>query len=268
MSHELALRLADGFRRDFSSADRSIKWTAAEAEHMIQLDDHTIIVGRIDAKGLMESASNVWTPFFAEWKTINGYRARNMENVKNEWRMSPQSLTYGVLMPETQMFTVRWAIKPIKADGPINTDFEWFTFTPEEVAWWRSQLISIAEDIRRRRRQGLGQPNITNCMKYGPRYACPLFADGCSKLIFNPYVPEGMHTRDASHLEIENKLKADINDPDLVILDASRIDTWFECEHKYFRFWEGQGLSEENENLIIGTDFHKAIATYIQSMIR
>lgn len=262
--NELAVRLVDAFRRDFSSADRSIRWTAAEEEHAVALDPLTIVVGRVDAKGINIDE----VPFFGEWKTINGYRARNMEAVKNEWKMSPQSLTYGVLNPTTSAFTVRWAIKPIKQDGPILTAFEWFTFTKEEVEWWRSQLMSIANDIRARRKQGLGRPNITNCFKYGAKYACPLFADGCARLRFEPFVPEGMATRDSSHLEIENRLKIDIQHPDLVILDASRIDTWLECEHKYFRFWEGSGLTEDNENLTIGKDFHAGVATYIRSMIR
>jgi hypothetical protein len=288
--HPLAIKLSDAFKRDFASADRDIKWYSAEEERMLWLDKHTVIVGRIDATGVNAEAK----PFFAEWKTLSKNKARNMDAVKAEWRMSPQALTYGVLLakdlfhpftgdseinvlaPPVRDFTVRWAIKT----EPPTTAFEWYSYTEAELKWWADQLLYVASSIRYHR---TGQPewnwptNLTNCTRYGWNYRCPFWDNGCSKLKFD-HVPDGMTPRDP-HLAIEKTIRADLNhvdDTELVILDATRTKDWMSCHEYYRRLWEPTvdanglvqlGLSESSEALTIGTDFHSEADNYITELI-
>lgn len=254
MFHPEAERLGSGFIAHFWSADHSIRWSSAEQEMLQWLDERTALVGRVDARGTTEGGDN----FFGEWKTMNERRARYMAAVKEEWRFDPQALTYGVLVPNTRMFTVRWAIK----SNPAKFDHEWYTYTDAEVEWWRGELIRIAQDIRRNReRGGRNWPtNLTNCLRYGAKYACP-FLNDCQALTF-----ASAGTPREPHLGIERELRA-IEIPGLVVLDATRTETWLGCQEKYRRTYEGTGHSEESEALTIGKDFHTIISTHINKLI-
>ncbi len=260
--HPLAQALADAFIPAFASADREITWLAAEEERSLWLSPNTCLVGRCDARGLTGDGK----PFFGEWKSISNYRARYMDEEKVKWRTDPQALTYGVLVPETKLFTVRWAIKPnmkAKAPQPPSTDFEWFTYTQAEVDHWRAQLLGIAQEIRQWR--ALAPPwrtNFGNCYHYGIAYACP-FIGVCGRQAWG----ESMGRPRIPHLAIEPQIKLDNTTPDLVVLDASRVGDYLECPESYRRKWEGEGYQDTSEALIIGTDFHAAIAAHIKSMI-
>lgn len=257
--HPFAERLAEAFTRDFASADRDITWLKVEDERLLWLSPNTVIVGKVDAIGV----NGAGEPFFGEWKTLSKYKARTMQDVKDNWRMAPQALTYGVLVPEVKTFTVRWAIKT----EPITTDFEWYTYTQEEIEFWKRQLLMVADKIRVMRK--LGTPwntNLNACLRYGKNYACP-FMDGCYKLDFVK-VPDGMALRTVSHLDIENEFKSTNQNPDVVVLDATRVGTWFECEEKYRKLWEGDGLQESSEALVIGGDFHTIIGEHIAKFIK
>lgn len=261
MPHALAQQLADTFISHFWSADREITWLAAEQERFIHLTPNTILVGRVDARGLTGDG----LPFFGEWKTLSAYKGRYIEDEKLKWRSDPQALTYGVLVPETSRFTVRWAIKPDGKKGP-RCDFEWYTYTEAEVSHWRSQLIDIADEIRAwRTRSSPWRTNFGNCFQYGLKYPCP-FVDKCHHQRWS----ESMDKPRTPHLAIERTgegLDKATLPPDTVVIDASRVGDYLECPEKYRRKWEGEGFQEESEALTIGTDFHGIIATHVRSLI-
>lgn len=270
--HPLAQDLVNGWIPHFQSADAEITWFDIEREHMVWLDDLTLLLGRIDATGLNSERA----PFFADWKSASSSKARRMDQVKAEWRFNPQALTYGVLCdiayPGMRTFTVRWAIKPSKFATRPTYNFEWYTYSTAELSWWRTQVLDIASTIRRRRSIASTNwaTNTTNCMRYGLAYICPFWANGCSKLNF-AHIPDGMAAR-TPHLEIERRLRAGDgilgapDDADIVVLDATRVGEWFECEEKYRRLWEGDGLRESNEALEIASDMHSALAAHYETL--
>lgn len=257
--HPLAIQLADGWRSHFFSADHDITWQAAEQERVLWLTPNTALVGRVDARGLTGDGA----PFFGEWKTMSANKGRRIAEEKIKWRTDPQALTYGVLVPETSRFVVRWAIK-----SPTPTyDFEWYTYTPAEVDHWRNTLIEIASRIRNDRKSG-ATPWVTNmgaCFQYGTKYPCPMF-EHCSQQRFN----ESMGKPRIPHLGLEapgGPLDRTTLDPDIVVIGASRIEDYLTCHEKYRVKWEGEGYNESSEALDIGTDFHALIATYIKTLI-
>lgn len=225
--------LAQTFIRDFWSADHSIKWIRVEFEHNVMLDEQTMLVGRIDALGINEMGRR----FFGEWKTASASKARNIETTKASWRMSPQALTYGVLChdayPDIRDFTVRWAFKT----NPPTTGYEWYTYNEPELKWWQQQVLTVADEIRQYRRDiGSHQQwptNLDNCRKFGEKYVCPFLYPACSKFDFNAR-PEHSIVR-ISHLDTERGLASRSLSPDFVVLDATRITTWFGCRERYRR---------------------------------
>lgn len=271
MAHPLAESLANAFIAHFWAANHEIKWTAVEEEASLWLAPDVVLVGRVDARGVTPDGR----PFFADWKTASAGKLRYKDTTKSQWRMSPQALTYGVLSPGVHDFTVRWAFKT----DPPACDHEWYTFTDAETAWWREELLNIAKEIRHLRlaaarnfeyRVGVTNwpTNLNNCTKYGERYRCPFRDQGCWALNFG-HVPDGMTPRESSHLAIENALKGDHGDA-IIVLDASRVSDFISCRELYRKLWErspnpghGWGLTEENENLVIGTDFHDIIHQHI-----
>jgi hypothetical protein len=261
--HPLAERLAQTFQRDFAAADREITWLAAEKERSLALSPNTILVGRVDAEGINSEGQL----FFGEWKTMSNYRARYMDEEKAKWRSDPQALTYGVLVPETSLFTVRWAIKPYakaKDGGVCTTDFEWYRYSQSEIEHWRRTLLAIADEIRARRKMGVPWlTNFNNCYRYGMKYACP-FIDRCHHQRWQ----ESMNHPRTPHLKIEPTILLDNGEPDLVILDASRTGDYLDCPESYRSKWEGEGYQEESEALTIGTDFHAAISSAIKTRIK
>lgn len=267
--HPLAESLANEMIRTFWSADGQIQWEAIEEERLLWLEPNTALVGRMDARGLTEDGK-----MFGEWKTLSAYQGKKIDEVKASWRLNPQALTYGVLAPsDTRRFTVRWAIK----DKTPRCDFEWYLYTDAEVAWWRGELIRIANDIRARRykkiipiHNGNGfievkdlvnwQTNLTTCMRYGWNYRCPYWDEGCSKLNFGGRIGEAR----VPHLDIEKAILTATEIPDLVVLDATRVGTWLECEEKYRRGYEGEGTAIDSEALTIGKDFHDIYGNHLK----
>jgi hypothetical protein len=255
--HSLASQLADNFIPHFSSADREITWLAVEEERQLELAPDTILIGKIDARGLTGDG----VPFFGDWKTISNSRARYMDEEKVKWRTNPQALTYGVLVPEVKLFLVRWAIKPPKRGGPAGADFEWYTYTQAEVDHWRSQLIGIADDIRACRRREVipWRTNFSTCYKYGMAYACP-FVDACMNQSWQTPGERKPHSA------LEAKW-LDNRDESLVILSSSRVSDWLDCPESYRSKWEGKGFTEESETLAVGSDFHKLMEGHYGAMI-
>jgi len=271
-----AERLAHAWMSHFWASNHDIKWLSIETEKLKWLTPNTVLVGKQDALG--ETSDGV--KFFGDWKTGSKNKARYIEDEKMRWRMSPQALTYGVLNgDETTHFTVRWALKT----DPATCAFEWYSYEQPELEWWTHELVDIADSIRHLRAGGFGRhprfeyhlqgqwpTNLTNCTRYGEKYHCPFRDEGCYIRNF-AFVPEFMHPRTESHLQIENDLlqvkKQEWRDTnELVVLDASRVGDWLHCHEFYRRLWEGAGLTEENEALTIGTEFHALIAAHLNSI--
>lgn len=257
--HPTSEQLASTFINTFWSADQEIEWEAVEEERQLWLSDNTLLVGRVDARGLSWGER-----FFGEWKTISPYRARYMTDEKAKWRTDPQALTYGVLVPECKRFVVRWAVKPDSRRGPW-CDFEWYTYTEGEVEHWRQQLLKVAQEIRTARTTSSGGPWLTNfgsCYRWGVKYACP-FITQCTNQRFG----ESLGKPRTPHLQIERSILERGVETDVVILDASRVGDYLECPEKYRRLWEGEGYQDTGEALTIGTDFHSLIASHIRGIM-
>jgi hypothetical protein len=266
-SASMADALVQGWIQTYQVADRSLTWLEVEREFAIWLDEHTLVVGKIDAIGRTKDGDT----FYSEWKSQKSPPPNKRAEWKLTWRLNTQSLTYGViadiLYPGTRRFTVRKAFK----STPPTFDHEWFSYSTAEIEWWRSELLRIADEIRDQRKAGIipWRPNFHHCFKYGLNYACPYFESACSKLNWEG-VPES-HIPRVSHLEIERKMSEENigtfgqkMDKKLVILGASRVDTYRGCNERYRRDHEGSTLNEPlmepmNENLQIGLDLHKLL---------
>jgi hypothetical protein len=260
--------------KHFYSFDRAIQWGEIEQEKSLWLDDQTLLVGKIDAQGLTEDGDH----FFADWKTISNYYKNRMDAEKSEYRLDPQMLTYGVLcaadesgfrgLSRQSRFMVRWAMK----NSPPLFFYEWYRYSPTEIAWWRAELLLIADQIRHDKEvkldryvEGHFTPNLTNCFKYGPKNVCPFYEPACSK--------QNWSGRDAnmiprvSHLEIEREYQSKdlaVIRGDVVILDATRVDTWLTCNEKYRRQYVENVVMpvEAGSALDIGLQFHEQMASY------
>lgn len=258
----LAVELANTWISDFWAPNHEITWLNVEQERQLWLDDRTVLIGKVDSQGLTPDGDK----FFGEWKTKSDRWARRMGEVKAAWRFDPQSLTYGVLLgSESRRFTVRWALK---TKPKPTTDFEWYTYSEEELEAWKVQLKRIADQIRAERLSGAVPwlTNYTHCLRYGTKYACP-FMDSCHSRRHNEKVgPER-----APHTDLEAKVRAGeppFDNPEIVVLSSSRMGDYLGCPESYRRFWEGDGFSEESEALTVGSDFHAIAAAHIRSLIK
>jgi hypothetical protein len=258
--------LASGWIAHFYSADRSIRWGRIEHEHTIWLDDKTLLIGRIDADGVTEDGDF----FFADWKTISAKKKNRMAEVKAEYRLDPQMLTYGLLTQANggSRFMVRWAMKTDKYLTTPLFFYEWYSYTPEEIAWWRNMVLNIAAKIRSD--AASLKPfitNLTNCLRYGQSYACPFLAPACSKQQWDGR-SETMQARE-SHLAAERDLIASrLVAPftDVVVLDATRIETWLGCNERYRREYIEGVVESPGQALSDGIEFHKLLHTYYTNL--
>jgi hypothetical protein len=260
--------MTNGWISHFFSADRELKWHFAELEHSLWLTPNTLLVGRIDAGG--ETADGEL--FFGEWKTAN---PRERNTWKQVWRMNPQSLTYGVLGNDyfhktmgrsCSQFTVRKAFK----SNPPTFDHAWYSYNDEELAHWRLELISIANEIRyygKERLKEEGWPtNWDSCFKFGINYACPHFEEGCSKMKWD--IPVDTMRR-VSHLDIERRLnETNAIGQDMVILDATRVKTWLTCRERFRREYVENVATPMTEALNLGIQFHDVMGQHYTQLVQ
>lgn len=265
---QVAWKLVEGWLRyrKFTEADAKFEILHVEPEMFLWLDPLTLLIGRVDliAKDAMGNG------FFGEWKTMNPRRA---DEWRVGWRMSPQALTYGVLtsgglvvgsedavLPKLSRFHVRVAFK----STPPSYDWDWFVYDQPELDHWRSEVLEVAGDIRGRRLNnpaGPWMPNFTYCDRYGRRYLCPYFGNNCSKLAFNNtqgYLPK------VSHLEFERA--SSFADNRVVVVDASRIETYLNCHERYRQEHEQRITVPPDEALEIGSAFHAGLAAYYRQL--
>jgi len=263
--------LSTDWVKHFYSSDRAIQWGEIEQEKSLWLDEQTLLLGKIDAQGLTEDGDH----FFADWKTISGYNKNKMDAVKAEYRLDPQMLTYGVLCasekPDAARFMVRWAMKNV----PPLFFYEWYRYSAGEIAWWRDELKEIGRCIREDRINRLHfTPNLQNCTKWGAKNICPFYEQGCSKQNWSVR-PEGMIDR-VSHLQLEREYLADRHVKkdehflgiDIVILDATRVDTWLTCNEQYRKKYLVNLVEPvaPGSALETGIQFHELMATYYSSL--
>lgn len=264
--HPQAEACAQAMIETFWAADQAITWTGAEVEHLVWLDTRTALVGRIDALGRTDDSD----PFFAEWKSASGWWKNRMHELKATWRFDPQALTYGVLgdslIPGMRRFTVRWALKT----NPVACHFEWYSYTTEEIAMWHEELLRIAQEVRALR-SGLTPMispglrllhwplNPSNCFRYGLKYVCPFFEQGCSKLNFG-YRQSQVRI---PHLKVEQEMTPQ---PDVVVLDATRVDVWLGCRERYRKEYEEGTHDEPGEALKIGLDMHSLLGVHYSNL--
>jgi hypothetical protein len=271
--NSLAESLVEGYLQYFAAADASITWIAAEQEHSLWLDDQTLLVGRIDAVGATEEGEQ----FFLELKTEKLPWKTRIDEWRVTWKMSPQSLTYGVLAeaayPNLRRFTVRKAYK----SSPPQYAYEWYRFQPAEVTWWKGELIRIAGEIRSRRAEGVKgvpwSPKFGACFKYGAQYVCPRFHPACSQLKWDAEIANAVPR--VPHLEVERNFLAEnvgsFGQPmrkGVVVLDATRVDKWLDCSERYRGEYELGQREPEGEALAIGSDFHNLLRLYHAGLIK
>jgi len=294
----LADQLVEGWIPYFWKADQSIRWIAAEREHSLWLcplecpechgmgfvgppgskaepcpKSRTLLVGRIDAVGQTEDGEL----FFGEWKSAKPPWKTRINEWKLKWLMSPQALTYGVFAdaahPGLRRFTVRIAYK----SSPPTYDYDWFWLKEEEIAWWRTELLRIADEIRQRRREGVHgtpwSPNMPEaCFKYGPEYVCPRFHPACSQLKWGAEIPNSAPR--IPHLEVERDFlsanSGSFGQPmrkDIVILDATRVEKWMGCRERYRGEYELGAREPEGDALDVGSQMHALLETYYAGRI-
>lgn len=264
-------KLAAGWIKYFAKADQLITWLAPEQEFSFPLDEHTIIIGRIDALGRRFDQKT----FFGDWKTAKPPFYKHKDRWKLTWGLKVQSLTYAWaverLLPGTRMFTVRMAYK-----GETPTfDYEWFSYTTEEIEWWAGEMSEIAEEIRWRRKKKTSPwaPHFNHCFKYGTDYVCPFYHHGCHVRNWNGQVP-GTVPR-VPHLQVERELVekgtgtfGQSMDKKLVVLDASRMDLFGDCREQYRREYEHDGgwVAGDKEDLVVGEGMHDLLEAWYQRL--
>jgi hypothetical protein len=253
--------LVAGWVRHFQSADRELTWVGAEEEASLWLTPNTLLMGRLDARGITANGER----FFGEWKTAN---PRERNSWKNVWRLNPQSLTYGLLAdaldPGCRRFTVRKAFK----SSPPSYDHAWFTYSDNELAMWKREVTLIADEIRMYQAEpegSLGKVpwplNLSNCFRYGEKNVCPFFHTNCNRQDWTTIAP-GITPR-IPHLDTERRLNA----PEVVALDATRIKTWLDCRERFRRTYVENVDGPPSEALQLGIDFHQKIGEYYVSLI-
>ena len=286
-------QLVEGYLKYFAKADSNITWLESELEIALwicppscdacagkgYMEDgqecpfsKTVVMGKIDTVG--QTADREL--FFMDLKTSAPPPRNRINEWKQSWRMSPQALTYGLLIlqkyPDLRRFTVRRLYK----SSPPTFDFEWFRFALPEIEWWRGELLRTADEIRRYRKEKREHwpPNFQRCFKYGLNYICPFFNPACSQLKWSA-VPEGATPRTHSHLKIEDDFHAantgTFGQPirkGVVILGASRMETW-ECRERFRRNYEEGGVNEpEAIARSIGTNTHALLDQFYRMKIK
>jgi|HubBroStandDraft_4_1064222.scaffolds.fasta_scaffold94992_3 hypothetical protein len=265
-----AQSLALTWKAHFAGVDANLRFERVEEARFLQLSDDVWLVGIVDAEG---------DDWFGEWKTSNPRAAKTW---KREWAMSVQALTYGLLTGGKKRFLVR---KVFKSAQP-TCDHEWFQFGEGELEMWRDQVLMMAGEINEYKKRTYfghyganGGPWPLNlehgCFAYGPNYACPFWAEGCSKLDFKSLPKEATPAGDnylawgefqGENLQKWIKLREAY--PNALLLSASRIKDWQRCRESYRRKHVEGIVMPPSEAMLIGSRFHSLIAEHYRSMTK
>lgn len=255
--------LVAGWKRHFTTADQAITWMHAELELATELAPGVWLAGCVDAVGRTSDGEL----FFGEWKTAN---PREKKTWKQVWRMNPQSLSYGLLAasrwPEMRRFTVRKAFK----EQMPTYDHAWFRYSDQELEHWRSEIIGIAEEIKRYHALAWvpWPTNFDNCFRFGPNYVCPFFETGCNKQQWAA-IPSGATVGgDQSwHFTSQRQRILDAN-PEAIVLSPTTVKEWFACREKYRKQYVELVTPAAGEAVKLGGDFHHEIAEHVRGLIK
>lgn len=251
-------QLVEGFIRHFWAADHAMRFTAAEHDVQLDLAPGVVLAGRLDAEGLDDAGAG----WFADWKTAN---PRGRSGWREKWRFHPQSLTYGLLRRLSgqpgRCFTIRMAFK----SDPPTYDHEWFEYSDGELDTWHSELLEIAGDMQRNlgtHLPGAGREhwrlNPTNCYRYGPSYPCP-FVEACTHQRWNEPV--------AGLIDRTTIPGSRIYAPNTLVLHATAIEEYLECNEKYRRTYVRNEAEQPGEALTMGMRFHELLGVYYGKLI-
>lgn len=258
-----AQTLVLGWKRHFATQDAQLAYTHAERAHFLELRRDVVLVGIIDAEG---------DDFFAEYKTAN---PRGKKTWKREWLLSPQALTYGLFTGGQKRYLVRKAFK----QGIPEYDHEWFEFSPRDLDIWRFELLRIADEIQSYYQSipAFGGDffhwplNIAHgCFAYGPTYACPFWADGCSVGKFDHRLN---NDGDWFFPEFQNENRAALlgfmegRPHDTIILSQSRVETWMRCRELFRKKYVEGNAETASEAMLLGSRFHQLIAEHVTALI-
>lgn len=255
--------LVRGWKQHFAAADQSIEWLHSELELEAELAPGVWLVGCVDAVG--KTGGEL---FFGEWKTAN---PREKKTWKQVWRMNPQSLSYGVLAaarwPGMERFTVRKAFK----EQVPTYDHAWFRYSQAELAHWRFQLHRMAVEIRQYQedvvRSGPWPTNFARCFKFGTSYPCPFFECACNKLDWAA-VPAGSTVGgDPTWSMTGQRARILAANPEAIILSPTTIVDWLDCREMYRRKYVELVTPAKGEALLLGGDFHSALAEYYRGFV-
>jgi hypothetical protein len=268
-------RLLEGYAKRYFKTDSNMTPLFIEPEVAYWMDADTLICGKVDLVGLDETGDT----FFGEWKTASIRKERT--DWRREWVLSTQALTYGLLLRYGKIqgveqeatiaplakFHVRLMFKttPLFKTTPPKTDFEWFTYKDEEIAWWHGQVKAIADEIRGLRQSGHAPwfPNFNECARYGDKYLCTYFQKCSTRQFTN--TSGWLYGQYETHLDVERRLNeapGHITNPNLVVLDATRMDTYLRCREKYRNTYEEHLAYPVGEALMSGSAFHAGAADY------
>lgn len=256
-----------GWVRHFYAQDHELPYLFAEKAVFRVLREKPrplLLTGIIDAEG---------DDFFLEAKTAN---PRGKATWRSEWLYSPQALTYGLITGGTKKFLVR---KAFKSKVP-EYDYEWFSFSPGDLDMWRRQVLDMAAEIDFYASRGDGPWPLNfkhGCFAYGPRYACPLWHDGCSKLNFDGPIPGSVPPEFFPEFEGQNRVLLQSVRDDIMkateqiplILTQSAIGDWMRCRELYrrTRYDGGSVAFPPSEASLLGARFHELLSAYNQSLI-
>lgn len=246
-----------GWAMHFKTNDLVMPYTAVETGYFKQLDDDLLVVGIVDAEG---------PDFFADWKTAN---PREMKTWKQDWLLSVQALTYGLLTGGERRYLVRKAFKKAVPEY----DHEWFEFDPRDLTMWERQIHMIAKEIRELRSEPAPWPlNLKHgCFAYGKNYACPFWQDGCTKHNWTGMIPGELPP--TAYPEFQGKNRAVLEKTlhgmrvakTPIVLSATRIESFLRCREYYRRIQYAS--FPPGDALLIGTRTHEMLADYYRALI-
>lgn len=256
-----------GWVRHFYTQDHELNYQFAEKAVFRVLREKPrplLLTGILDAEG---------DDFFLEAKTAN---PRGKATWRSEWLYSPQALTYGLLTGGAKKFLVR---KAFKSKVP-EYDHEWFSFSPGDLDMWRDQVLLMADEIEHYEERPMTPWPLNfkhGCFAYGPRYACPLWHDGCSKLNFTGPIPGSVEPEFFPEFEGANRILLRSLREDMIratgkiplILTQSAIGDWMRCRELYRRLRHNGGelAFPPSEASLLGARFHELLSAYNQSLI-
>lgn len=253
------VRLVEGWRQHFYSADRELQWLHVEQDATLELAPGVVLMGKLDAIGRTPDGD----VFFGEWKTSGG---RDKKTWKDIWRMNPQSLSYGLLArtlyPDCHRFTVRKAFKT----APPSYDHAWYSYTPGELKHWHDEVVRIAHEIQVYQAKaavytGPWPTNFNSCFTYGVNYACPFFASACAKQEWDGKPIDALVQVSPMRQQLIEKWGSHA-----ILLSPSAISTWLSCRERFRREYIDNLRMPPTEALTLGGDFHAAMDSYYKEL--